>query len=115
MADTEKFANVGTQKIFDINLIYSHVICLQVSNRAIEVDHLMSHEKAPLAVDLFADYGHMRIFTSKFTLETYMTIKVSSRAVNEEIEVTVIGGCALLWIPGWPAVANVQTYATQER
>jgi len=35
---------------------------------------------------------------------------VSSRVAHEEIEVTVIDGCALLWIPGWPAVGNVQTY-----
>ena len=46
-----------------------------------------------------------------------MTIEVSLRVANEEIEVTVIGGCALLWVPDWPAVGNVQTYAsaTQEQ
>ena len=47
------------------------------------------------------------ISASKSTLKTYMTIKVSSRVANEEIEVTVIGGCALLWVSGWPAVGNV--------
>ena len=42
---------------------------------------------------------------------------MSSRVANEEIEVTVIGGCALLWVSGWPAVGNVQAYAyaTQDR
>ena len=41
-----------------------------------------------------------------------MTIKVSSRVVNEEIE--VIGGCALLWVPGWSAVGNVHAYGSQK-
>ena len=59
MADTKKSANVGTQKVFDINLIYSPVICLQVSNRDIDTDHLMCHELAPLPTALFAGSGYM--------------------------------------------------------
>ena len=45
-----------------------------------------------------------------------MKIEVSQGVANEEIEFTVIGGCAFLWVPGWPAVGNVQiyAYATQE-
>ena len=74
----------------------------------------MSHELDPLPMALFADSGHMRIYTSKSTLKT---IKVSSGVVNEEIEVTFISGCALLWVPGGPSGGNMQTYAyaTQER
>ena len=50
------------------------------------------------------------ISTSESNLKTYiMAIKLSSRLANEEIEVTVIGRCALLWVPGWPAVGNVKT------
>ena len=69
----------------------------------------MSHELAPVPTALFADSGHMRISASKSTLKTYMKIEVSSGVANEEIEVNVICGCALLWVPGWPAVGNVQT------
>ena len=39
-----------------------------------------------------------------------MKIEVSSRVAHEEMKVTVIDGCAFLWISGWPAVGNVQTY-----
>ena len=95
MADMKKSANVGTQKVFDINLQFLSYVC-----RSVDIDHLMSHELAPLPMALFAVSGHMRISISKSTLKTYMTIKVSSRVANEEIEVTVIGGCALLWVPG---------------
>ena len=66
MADVKKSGNEGTQKAFDINLIYSRVICLQISNRDIDIDHLMSHEVAPLPKALFADSGNMQIFISKF-------------------------------------------------
>ena len=59
----------------------------------------MSHELAPLPMALFADSGHMWISTSKSNLKTYMKIEVSSGVANEEIEVTVISGCALLWVP----------------
>lgn len=110
MADTKKSVNIGKQKVFDTNLIYSRVICLQASNRDIDIDNLMSHELAPLPTSLFADSGDMRISTSKSILKRDMKIEVSSRVAYEEIKVTVIDGCALLWIPGWPAVGNVQTY-----
>ena len=67
VADTKKSANIVTRKAFDINLIYSRVICLQVSNR--DIDHLVSLELAPLPAALFADS------TSKSNLK----IEVSSR------------------------------------
>ena len=110
MADMKKSINIGTQKVYDTNLIYSRVICLQASNRNIDIDHLMFHELAHLPTTLFADSGDMQISTSKSTLKRYMQIEVSSRVAHEEVEVTVIDRCALLWIPGWPAVGNIQTY-----
>ncbi len=112
MADTKKSVNIGTQKVFDTNLIYSHVICLQASNRDVylDIDHLMSHELAPLPTALFSDSGDMRISTSKSILKRDMKIEKVSLVALDEIQVTVIDGCALLWIPGWPAVGNVQTY-----
>ena len=70
MADTKKSVNIGKQKVFDTNLIYSRVICLQASNRDIDIDNLMSHELAPLPTSLFADSGDMRISTSKSILIT---------------------------------------------
>ena len=110
MADTKKSVNIGTHTIFDTNLIYSRVICLQASNRDIDIEDLMSHELAPFSTAHFADSGDMRISTSKSILKRDMKIEVSSRVAYENISLTVIDGCALLWIPGWPAVGNVQTY-----
>ena len=110
MADKKKSVNIGTVKVFDSNLIYSRVICLQASNRDIDIDNLMSHELAPFPTALFTEFGDMRISTSKSILKKDMKIEISSRVAHEEIKVTVIDGCALLWIPSWPAIGNVQTY-----
>ena len=70
----------------------------------------MSHELAPLPTALFADSGDMRISTSKSVLKNDLKIEVSSRLSQEKIEVAVIDGCALLWIPSWPAVGTVQIF-----
>ena len=110
MADTKKSIKIGTQDVFDTNIIFSRVVCLQASNRDIDINHLMSHELAPLPTALFADSGDMRISTSKSVLKNDLKIEVSSRLSQEKIEVAVIDGCALLWIPSWPAVGTVQTF-----
>ena len=101
---------IGTQKDFDTNLVYSRAICLQASNRDVDVDHMMSHELAPLPTALFSDSGVMRFSTSKSALKTEMKVEISSRVAQDDINVNVIDGCAFLWIPTWPAAGNVQTY-----
>ena len=107
MADTKKSIKIGTQDVFDTNIIFSRVVCLQASNRDIDINHLMSHELAPLPTALFADSGDMRISTSKSVLKNDLKFEVSSTFAHERIEVAVIDGCALLWIPSWPAVGTM--------
>ena len=66
---------------------------------------IFSSELPPVPTALFDDCGDMRIAKSKAILKNQNKFEVSTRPTGRhqgEIR-TVIDGCALLWIPGWPS------------
>jgi len=103
MAVMKKSINVRDTKSYDTNLIYSRVIGLQASLREVNFSDVLCCELSPIPTALFDDSGYMRTLTSKSYLKKQMKSKVPARYAAKESTCTVIDGCALLWIPNWPA------------
>ena len=53
--------------------------------------------------------GDMRTATGKSSLKKKLKVTVSSRHV-QDVEVTIIDGCAILWCIHWPCKGTVQDY-----
>ncbi len=103
MAASKKSIKLGEHKVYDTNQIYSRVMGLQASSRDVDINEVLSCELSPVPTSLFNDSGEMRISKSKSDLKFQTKIDVSVRHVPEEVPCSVIDGCALLWIPHWPA------------
>ena len=103
MAVMKKSIKVGDSKVYNTNLIYSRVIGLQTSSRDVNIEEVMSCELSPVPTALFNDTGERRISKSNTVLKNRTKVKVSSRHVTQVVPCTVIDGCALIWIPRWPA------------
>ena len=76
---------------------------LQTSLREINIHEVLSCELSPVPISLFTPSGVMRISKSKSMLKNSTKIEVSARHASQQQSCTVIDGCALLWIPHWPA------------
>lgn len=114
MAVTKNSMSVGETKVFDTNLIYSRVIGLQASSRAIDIKQLLSHELAPIPTSMFTDAGEMRCSKAKSVLKNQLQVEVSSRKASST-DVTIIDGSALLWVIHWPAGGTVKDYVSNFR
>ena len=108
MAVTLKSVRVGDNIVYDVNLVYSRVLGVQ-QTRSINLTDVLKHELAPIPTSMFKDDGEMRIATTKSDLKKKLEVAVSSRTVDN-VDVTVIDGCALLWSVHWPEKGTVKDY-----
>ncbi|KAL8583211.1 hypothetical protein ACOMHN_053724 [Nucella lapillus] len=102
MAMTRKGVKVGPELIYDTELIFSRVIGLQASSRNVDFQDVLSYELAPIPTALFDDSGEMRICKSKADLKMKTRVEVSVRNANQ-MDCTIMDGCAVLWFVPWPA------------
>ncbi|KAG1665091.1 hypothetical protein GQR58_019562 [Nymphon striatum] len=101
---TKKHVPVGSDRLFDIELIYSRIIGVQASARNLNLQDLFSYELAPVPTSMFKDSGAIRFMTDKVKLKR-LQVETSVRTIL--IDATVIDGSALLWIPNWPTKGTV--------
>ncbi|KAL8568389.1 hypothetical protein ACOMHN_066414 [Nucella lapillus] len=102
MAMTRKGVKVGPELMYDTELIFSRVIGLQASSRNVDFQDVLSYELAPIPTALFDDSGEMRICKSKADLKMKTRVEVSVRNANQ-MDCTILDGCAVLWVVPWPA------------
>ncbi|KAG1712158.1 Serine/threonine-protein phosphatase 6 regulatory ankyrin repeat subunit A [Nymphon striatum] len=100
----KKHVPVGSDRLFDIELIYSRIIGVQASARNLNLQDLFSYELAPVPTSMFKDSGAIRFMTDKVKLKR-LQVETSVRTIL--IDATVIDGSALLWIPNWTTKGTV--------
>ncbi len=108
MKETKKSVEIGSTKIYDTNLIYARVLGLQASGREVNLQKVLSFELSPVPLSLFNDAGEMRTPRAKADLKNKTKVEVSARGITEHNPYVVIDGCALLWVPHWPASGSTQ-------
>ena len=108
MSVTRKSVKVSSKHVYDVNVIYSRVLGLQ-KTREIDLKMVLHHELSPVPTSMFDDQGDMRIASSKHILKKKLGMTVSCR-LTSEIELTILDGCAILWIIHWPSKGTVQDY-----
>ena len=111
MVATKKHVNVGGNKVYDMNVIYSRIIGQQASGRDIDIKAVLSYELAPVPTSMFDPTGEMRAATSKSSLKQQLQVEVSARTTVSETSVVVIDGSALLWVIPWPAEGTTTDFA----
>ena len=68
MNSTKKSIRIGGKDVYDLNLIYSRVLGLQLS-REIDLMDVLKYELAPLPTSMFKESDEMRIATGKSSLK----------------------------------------------
>ena len=110
---SRKKITVGPGSMFDTSLIYTRVMGIAAS-RELDLKQVFQHELAPVPTSMFKDNGDMRITKTKSTLKNKLQVKQPVRTVCKQPaslpEVTIIDGCALLWVISWPSQGVVQDY-----
>ena len=113
MTVSRKKITVGPGSTFDTALIYTRVMGIAAS-RELDLKQVFQHELAPVPTSMFKDNGDMRITKTKSTLKNKLQVKQIVRTVCKQPaslpEVTIIDGCALLWVISWPSQGVVQDY-----
>ena len=102
MAVMKKGIPMGPKILYDTELIFTRVIGLQASGREADFKDVLSYELSPIPTSLFDDSGEMRICKAKSDLKNSTRVEVSARNL-EEMDCTVLDGCAVLWTVPWPA------------
>ena len=108
MNSTKKSIRIGGKDVYDLNLIYSRVLGLQLS-REIDLMDVLKYELAPLPTSMFKESDEMRIATGKSSLKNKLKVTVSSHYAQDS-EVTIFDRCAILWCVHWPCKGTVQEY-----
>ncbi len=83
-----------------MNVIYTRVMGIQQA-RDVNVGDVLQFELAPVPTSMFNENGDMRVPKSKSTLKRNYQVECSTRLAIRP-KVTVIDGCAVLWIVHWP-------------
>ena len=78
MAMTKKHIKADETPVYDTELIYTRVMCLQQS-RDINVEELLSYELSAVPPSMFDENGEMRITTTKSTMKRKLQVEHSSR------------------------------------
>ena len=111
MTASKKSVQIGDQRVFDTNVIYSRLIGLQASSREIDILKFLDHELAPVPTSMFSETGEMRIAKSKSTLMTNLKAETSERLI-ESHDAVFINASAVLWTIHWPENGKVIDYIT---
>ena len=67
--DSRKYIKVGDTNVYDAELIFSRVICLQACAREVDVKALLSYELSPVPTAMFTETGEMRVAKAKSNLK----------------------------------------------
>lgn len=108
MTVTRKNIKVDETPIYETELIYSRVICMQ-QHRDIDIKEVLTYELSPVPASLFDDNGTMRV-QSKSILKSKLQVEHSSRTADPP-DTVIIDGCAMLWAVHWPSSGSVEDYA----
>ena len=109
MAIVKKFVPVNDVEIIDTSLIYSRVIAIQLTNKAMTVGNIFKYELPPIPTALFNDEDKMIAAKSKSDPKSLLGTKVSSCGLSKP-NLTVIDGSAILWVVKSPSKALVSNY-----
>ena len=93
--------------MYDTELVYTRVICLQ-QYRDIDIKDVLSYELSPTPASLCDESGAMRA-QSKAVLKTKLQVEQSSR-IQGVPDAVIIDGCAMLWTVHWPTSGKVEDY-----
>lgn len=107
MTSTKKSIKLDGRPVYDTELIYTRVICLQ-QYRDIDIKDVLSYELSPVPASLFDESGAMRA-QSKAILKTKLQVEQSSR-IQGVPDAVIIDGCAMLWTVHWPTNGTVEDY-----
>ena len=107
MASIKKNIKLNGKQVYDTELVYTRVICLQ-QYRDIDIKDVLSYELSPMPASLFDESGAMRA-QSKAVLKTNLQIEQSSR-IQGVPDAVIIDGCAMLWTVHWPTSGKVEDY-----
>jgi len=94
MAETKKNITLDEKLVYDTELIYTRVMCLQQS-RDIDFKDVISYKLSSVPATLFDENGAMRA-QSKAILKRKMQVEQSSR-IQGVPDAVIIDGCAMLW------------------
>ena len=107
MTSAKKSIKFDGKPVYDTELIYTRVICLQ-QYRDIDITDVLSYELSPVPASLFDESGAMRA-QSKAVLKTKLQVEQSSR-IQGVPDAVIIDGCAMLWTVHWPTSGTVGEY-----
>ena len=94
MASIKKNIKLDGKQVYDTELVYTRVICLQ-QYRDIDIKDVLSYQLSPMPASLFDETGAMRA-QSKAVLKTKLQVEQSSR-IQGVPDVVIKDGCAMLW------------------
>ena len=115
LSEMRKSIKVGESKVFDTELIFSRLVCLQASSREVNLKELLAYELAPIPTSLFSENGSMRVAKSKSVLKQLLKVDVSARATRYDISRAIIYGSAILYTIRWPSSGTVGDFVTKYR
>ena len=75
----------------------------------IKLSDVLQYDLAPVPAVMFAENGEMRITKAKATLKKNLQVETPSR-LSPQPDVTIIDGCAILWIIHWPNRGTVRDF-----
>ncbi len=104
----QKRVKVGDVPVFEPSLIYGRVLCLQ-KVRDINMKDVPSYELAFAPPSMFDKSGEMRITKAKSSLKTKLQVEQSERFFSPP-DVTILDGCAILWVVRWQAHGLVKDF-----
>lgn len=108
MAVTRKAIRVGPESVCDVNLFYTCVLGLQQSH-GIKLSEVLQYELSPVPTLMFDEKGNMQIAKTKSVLKRNLKVEIFARLAPKP-EVTIIDGCAILWIIYWPNNGTIQYF-----
>ena len=104
MAVGKKSVKLGSDFIFDTELIYSRTIGL-IPPRKYDQKDLFSYDLSSVPTTMFDDNGDMKITKSKSVLK--QKLQVSHSTKTSQPQVVIIDGCAILWLIKWSIKGDV--------
>ena len=107
MTSTKKSIKLDGKPVYDTELIYTRVICLQ-QYRDIDITYVIFYELCAVPATLF-DHSGAKHAQSKSLLNTKLQIEQSSRIQGVPDDV-IIDGCAMLWTVHWATSDTVEDY-----
>ena len=109
MSMGKKHVKVDKVPVYDPSVIYLRILGLQKA-RDINLKEVMKYELAAIPPSIFDEKtGEMRLIQSKSCLKSQLQVEIPWTS-SYNYDVTLLDGCAFLWIVSWPAKGTVRDY-----